>query len=111
MPKFSIVCFHRIGLTFVGKRPMVSRIIDQRLIGGELIGVVRYRLRAAVKHGLHNVCGSFPDDVPAHNTMRLSVYLRDDVDDVFFFPAKVKSSGGDVRLSQTRCRRESGEVH
>ena len=84
MSEFGIVGFDRIGLAFVGQRLMVSWIVDQRVISGELIGVILYCLGTAVEHGLHNVCGPFPDHIPADNTMCPPIYLGDDVDDVFF---------------------------
>lgn len=81
--QFGIVCLNRIRLAFVRERLMATRIVNQRVIGGEFVGIVSAGLGTAVQHGLHGLRGPFPDHIPPDNAPRDPIDLSYDVDAVF----------------------------
>jgi len=96
MTEFSIVSLDRVGLGFVRESRVMAREVDQGVIGREVIGEVAFRLRAAVKDGLHSLIGTLGDHLPADDTAALTVYVRDEVDFVFLRPTKVNNSSSSL---------------
>ena len=92
MPQLSIVAFNAVGLALVAQGPMATGIVDQGMVGVEIVTVVLSSLGAAVEHGLQLGVLALPDDIPTHDTAGRAVYGGEEVDASFFSPMKVNNS-------------------
>jgi hypothetical protein len=90
--QFGVVRLDRVGLTLARCDGVLARIVHERVIGREIVGVALGGLRAALHELLQGLCRPFPGDAPAENAARGAVYRRDDIGNVFLWATNVKSS-------------------
>ena len=67
-------------------------IVNERVVGGELVTEVEVGLWTTIQHSLHNLFSPFPDHIPTDNTVGSTVNRSQDVGFVFLSPMKVKTS-------------------
>ena len=90
--QFGVVRLDGVRLALARGDGVLARLVHERVIGREIVGVVLGGLGAAFHELLQGVRRPFPEDVPAQNAARGAVYLRDDIGNVFFCATNVKSS-------------------
>ena len=56
MAQVGIYALDRVGLAFVRKSLVASRIVDQRVVGGEIVRVVLLGLWTSIENSLQVVC-------------------------------------------------------
>ena len=89
MAQLGVVGLDRVRLALARRDGVAARIVDKRVLGREIVGVVLGGLGAALHELLQGLRHPLPEDVPAQDAARGAVYLRDDVGDVFLAPTKV----------------------
>lgn len=75
---------------------MLAGIIDERLVGGEIIAEVLLGLGAAIQERLHGLPVALSDYIPAYNAVGATFNRRDHIDNVFLSPTKVNSSSNSM---------------
>src|SRR5688572_8384976 len=75
---------------------MTTGRVDQRAVGDKGIGIIVTRKGRTVQHGLERCRGAFPNDIPADDAARDTIYIGDDVHLVFFSPINVNSSSNSL---------------
>src|SRR5262252_8684547 len=99
MSQIGVYGFHRIGLVLVGAHFTGSAIV-QGVVPRKGITVVLARLRSSIQAGLQRFAASFPDYIPAQDTVAVSVHHRQEVEFVFFCPTKVYSSSNSATFGR-----------
>ena len=89
MPQFGVAPFDRIGLALVGQRLMLAGIVNEVGVGWQLVGVVLSGLRRPIEQRLQTLRFPVIGHIVGNDAARRAVYLRDEVDALFFCPAKV----------------------
>lgn len=83
MPQFGVITFDGVSLALVRQRFMLTGMIDQVGIGGELIGVLLAGGRRRVEHGLQTLRLAVEGHIVGDHTARGAISLGDDVDPFF----------------------------
>ena len=73
--------------------------VVEGLIGLELIRIVATGFGRTVQRLLEIIRGSFPEHIPADNTVSRAVNIRYDVDFVFLSPTKLYNSSSSLTFS------------
>ena len=92
MPQVSVDAFDREGLALVCESAVAPGIVDQRVVGGEVITVVLVSLWGAIQKSLYHLGSALFDHSPADNTARRPVDNGHEVPFVFLSPMNVYSS-------------------
>ena len=90
--QLGVVAFDRKCVGFAHRNFVSAPVIPKTIISLECVAVILLGLRRSVDQLLDDCLSAFPDHFPAQITARLSVYEGEDVDPVFLWPIKVKSS-------------------
>ena len=108
MSEFGIVAFDRIGLAFVGQGLMLAGVVDQVGVSGQLIRVILARGGRAIEQGLQAFWLAVSGDVVGNDAAAGAIYLRDEVDPLFFCPANVYSSSSSTTGRRARGASDGG---
>ena len=89
MAQLGIAAFDGVRLAFVGQGRMLAGVVDEVGVGGQLVRIVLARGGGGVEQRLQALRLAVVGHVVGDDTARRPVYLRDEVDPLFFCPANV----------------------
>ncbi len=92
MAEFSIIAFDRECIGFAIRDCISTIVIPEQTIGFKTIAEVEFGFLCFIHKLLDALLGTFPDQFPAQNTTRDTVYDCNQVDPVFLLPINVNNS-------------------
>ena len=92
MAQFCIIGFYGVCLGLALGDFIATEMVPERGIGIKGITEIPFGFWSIINNGLKIIPSAFPDDLPAQETARGSVYIGQEVNPVFLSPIKVKSS-------------------
>ena len=89
MPQLGVLPFHRVGLTLVGQRRVLARVVDEILLGGRLVRVILLGRRRHVEQRLQALWLPVVGHVIGDDAAAGALYLSDEIDPLFLSPSNV----------------------